>query len=804
MDVPAQPQAARPPPPWRRGALAFLVLLAVVLFLRWPTFGFNVWNVDEAIHAGVARTLLDGGVMYRDAIDQRTPLTYYVVAAIFAVAGENNMWAVRAFIAVLIAGTACAVFLLASLWRGGGAGPWAAAVYVAFSTTLLYAGDANAANTEWFVGFFTAWGAWLFWRAGPVPSLPAALGAGACYSAAFLSKQPALLELGAPLGLLLLLGFMGRAPWPRIAGALLGICAGYIVIVAAVFGYFAAEGALPDFYFYAWTYNLVYYGPEVSLGERVQAAAALAGIVAGAFPLLLVAISAALLGGVLRVGQLRPTAAESAARPVDLFLGAWLLLALAGAASAGRVYGHYYIQVLGPLALVAGLGLAALTRATLAARRPARLAGLAALAAVAATLVWHPLAHGRKGAHHSDPAGPIAAAVRAHTAPDERIFVWGWNPDIYLYADRKPASRFLYCSFLTGLVPWTNLQPGLDTSYAIVPGTMDTLLREIEERRPTMIIDCSVGPHRQFQKYPIELYPRLRDLIARHYVEFEKRPFRHRGFRVFLIRDGSRRTPLPASPGAPARLEPPALFGPASVGPVPTSFELVGRDPAGRLRRLELLVNGAPLESASFVPSPSVALTVAVPFDRLGPGTHTLVVRAHGADGSSVDSAPQTVVCGAADLPPERLAALAIPHVAALLAPVQARAPFGADVLEEAGRRMYFAHAPSSFTYPIRAESRSLRGFFAIRPGAYAPSNPGPTDGAEFVVDWIEAAGSRRTLFRRLLNPREVEADRGEQAFEVALPGRAGRIELLISPGPAGNAASDWTYWSELLLTDAR
>lgn len=788
----------------RRDWLVFLGLLAVVLFLRWPTFGFNVWNVDEAIHAGVARTLLDGGVMYRDAIDQRTPLTYYVVAAIFAVAGENNLWAVRAFLAVLIAGTAFATFLIARSWRGPVAGGWAAAVFVALSTTLLYPGDANAANTEWFVGFFTAWGAWLFWRGG-VPSFGRAAAVGVIYSCAFLSKQPALLDLGAPFGLLLWLGVTGREPAKRITSALLGLCLAYTAVVAAVIGWFALRGAFRDFYFYAWSYNLVYYGPEVSLAERVKAAAALPGIVGATYPLVLVALLGTVAAGLVRLVQLRPTDAERAARPVQLFLGAWLVFALAGAASAGRVYGHYYIQTFVPLALVAGLGLAALTDATCHARRRAwQVLGALALLATAATLVWHPLAHGRQSELNQDPALPIAAAVRAHTLPGEKIFVWGWNPDIYVYADRAPASRFLYCSFLTGLVPWTNLEPGLDTSYAIVPGAMETLLRELEERRPAMIVDCSVGPHRLFQKYPLEKFPRLRDLIARHYVEFNKQPFLHRGFRVFLLKDRSRLKPLPAFPGGAARLEKPALGGPVSVEPIPTSFEMTGRDPAGRLQRLELLANGQTVESASFAPSSSVSLTLNVPFQQLGMGRHRLVVRAHGADGSVAESDPLEVECGASSLSAEQLRTFALPHLAATLAPVYGRAVWGALAREEAGRQVYFAHAPSVLAYAVSARAERLRGFFALRPEAYAASNTAPTDGAEFIVDWVEPTGVRKNLFRRLLNPREVPADRGEQPFEVRLPGRAGRLELIVSPGPTGNAACDWTYWSELLLLDSR
>ena len=92
--------------------LVLALLLGTVLWLRGPSFAIPLWNVDESIHAAVARTLLDGGTLYRDAIDQRTPLTYYAVAAIFGVAGANNLFAVRLVLAGLIAFTAFGLFLL--------------------------------------------------------------------------------------------------------------------------------------------------------------------------------------------------------------------------------------------------------------------------------------------------------------------------------------------------------------------------------------------------------------------------------------------------------------------------------------------------------------------------------------------------------------------------------------------------------------------------------------------------------------------------------------------------------------------
>jgi hypothetical protein len=37
----------------------------------------------------------------------------------------------------------------------------------------------------------------------------------------------------------------------------------------------------------------------------------------------------------------------------------------------------------------------------------------------------------------------VAAYLRGHTSPGDRVFVWGFEPLIYFLADRRPASRFL-------------------------------------------------------------------------------------------------------------------------------------------------------------------------------------------------------------------------------------------------------------------------------------------------------------------------------------------------------------------------
>ncbi len=669
------------------------LIVAGVFWLRWPTFGFQVWNVDEAIHAAISRTLLDGGVLYRDAVDQRTPLSYYAVAALFRVAGDNNVWAMHALASALIAATGLGLFALGRAWRGAATGLWAALLFAVGSSALFYPGDAYALNTEWFVAGFTTWAAWAAWRGAFATS-------GLLLGLAFLSKQPALLDLGAPLAMLGYLALTGRTPWAS-AAALLG---GFLAPVLAVIAYFAARGALADFHFYAWQYNLQYYGPEISAAERLGSVAKLFQLLWTHYPVALAAGLGAAGYGWFRVLQRKPDPTEQGDNPKLLYLLTWSATSLAGAASGGRGYDHYFIQFLPAGCLLSALGLHGLGRWA-AANRASRWWRPAALALGALVLVQ--LGRGVWAFRSApplpvDPSVRVSAYIREHSAPDDRIFVWGYHPDIYLFADRRPASRFVYASFLSGLIPWTNTAPDKDTAYAIVPGAREQLLRELAATRPVFVIDCSAGPNRWWNKYPLSTFPELAEFLRQEYEVVEAGQFVPQGFRLFQRRP----------------------------------------------------------------PGPRVETT------------------------QKADA-----------LAPETAALLKLGMVTAGLEPGRASAPHGANRSMVEGRLEYFMHAPAALTYRVPAGGGRLRGGFGMNPAAYAADQPAPTDGAEFIISWRPAGGAAQVLLRRLLRPREEPADRDTQSFQVGLPaGPGGDLEFVITPGPAQNATSDWTYWSDLLL----
>lgn len=521
--------------PGRAGvALAALLLVAAALGLRWPTFGFSLWNVDEAIHTAAAGVILDGGVLYRDAVDQRTPLTYYAAAATFALFGENNLGALRGVVAGLVGATGGLLFLAARAWRDPLAGFAAGSLYVLLATAALSPGDANAANTEWFAAFFSSAAAAVF-VARPDPRPARLFAAGSLAGCAFLSKQPALLDAAAPVAALLYTAW--RQPRPRCERViqLAAFAAGWLAPVLLFAAYFAVHGALADAVFYAWQYNLRYYGPEITAVDRAGSAAVPFLLIGGTQPVLLALWAVAAAGVLVRLAQRAPTPAESAANPGLVFVAVWSLAALAGAASGGRGFDHYSIQFLAPFCL--GAGLAAGRLARLAAAGPLlRRAAVAALLGIVALQAGWSAVRARGRTLPEDPSLRVAAHIRAHSTPADRVFVWGFHPDIYLHSGRRPASRFLYASFVTGLIPWTNVAPDRDTRYAIVPGALDVLLRELEARPPRYLVDCSAGPNRHWQKYPLEDFPALHTFVTENYRLEEPHQFVPQGFRLYRRR----------------------------------------------------------------------------------------------------------------------------------------------------------------------------------------------------------------------------------------------------------------------------
>ncbi len=538
------------PPWWARwpAQVAFFAALFVLLcVLRMPLADRPIRDVDESVASIIASEWVQGGVPYRDAIDQRGPVTYLLFALTFLVAGIHNMYPVHWALLLLIFGGCFLLFRFAAelggaLLRGETSEPdlatgYLAALLVAICTFTYKRSQMLAFHTEWPVLIASSVGMWWLWRFlrhdvidGPRERRswwPLAV-AGFALGAAFLSKQPAVFDSFAAGAFLLAWQVRQGRLWSRqtvVRVAALG--GGFFAALALCIAYFAAHGALGDFYLYFWEYNVDHYAAVVSTARKIAGlnpfdhsrhyltANPLLGVV-GAVALLRLVVEWIWRGW----------------RSIDgrAMVTIWFAAAYFGASYSGRNFGHYFIQLIAPICLLAALLLREAWLGAASLRRWSRWLPAGARAvlvvAVVASLAYSlnrfsrdmTLLTWNKSPRPKVAQEALVAYIDAHTDPTDRIFVWGYNPEVYVLADRRPATRYSNTNYLTGMLPWENIGPQVDTSEHIVEGGWDLLFAELANHPPELLINTVPGNHRFYRKYPMILFPRLERYVAENFV----------------------------------------------------------------------------------------------------------------------------------------------------------------------------------------------------------------------------------------------------------------------------------------------
>jgi hypothetical protein len=423
-----------------------LVLLAVAI--RTPLLGIP-FERDEGEYAYIGWRLEHQELPYRDWVDQKPPAIFWLYRFAFLLP-LDPVKAVHLMGLLFCAASACVLFFLALRFMERFWAFIAAVLFTLLSTDPLLYG--TEANTEMFMllPLLLSVAASFAASSAPNPRREIAL---AVLAGIFIGMAAAFKQVAAVQWPLFVLTYplfaKGRNPFRQMlffaAASALGIAA----VWAAIVGYFALHHALDDFTYNVFTHNLDYV-QGVSWPRRVGYLADTLKSLAHDEVLVWLLSAIGLVW--LRV---------SGRTKEFLFLLAWTAASLAGVSASGYYFPHYFQQWLPALCLTAALGAEALDRAAFlkSSRAWVRRAALAAVLAVPMLIILYPYLFSYTPAQAADRIYPhnhfaekvlLAERLAQVTGPDDKVFIFGADPEILFYARRVSATRYIFLFPLYG------------------------------------------------------------------------------------------------------------------------------------------------------------------------------------------------------------------------------------------------------------------------------------------------------------------------------------------------------------------
>ncbi len=555
-----------------------LATFALGVLARVPTFCRPILSDDEAIYATTADALVRGDLLYRDVVDHKPPLIYHVYQAGFAALGRYNTHGAHALVILSVLLTAGFLFAMKRHEESGygtGASLAAAGLFLVFSTTW-HDYDALAANCELFLLAPQAAAAWLLLRDlrdSSRGSLATHLAVGALIGTSALFKYQGLTFLGASIGMLGWWAILGRVSWSRATAMALCHAAGVLVPPTLYLLSCAAAGNAADT-IYWFRFNFSYVGAGLAGLAAMARGLRRMGLIGGValVPYALgVSAAVAVAAGMVRVIRRRlhgeqllaldaaglcpaesvaggfgeaarsagevgwEAGAEGKANPIRVpisidvpapsaVLGLlWLATSAVAVATGGRFFGHYFHLILAPLCLLAAPAFHRFWCKGWSYRVPLSvLSALPALFFFVLSTVGRPLAAALD--EREPPYDDVATRIAAITAPDDRIFVWGNSPQLYVLARRPMGTRFSFCNYMTGESPGTPTETGQwDADANQLPAAWDMMFADLERRRPALFVDAAAAGWDGYDKFPLVRYPRLRAYVDRNYRPVEVR-----------------------------------------------------------------------------------------------------------------------------------------------------------------------------------------------------------------------------------------------------------------------------------------
>ena len=442
--------------------ILLILILVLQLFLRMQFFNEPL-EPDGGGYAYIGQRILAGELAYRDIFDNKPPGIHYANALAFKLFGDSFETLKHSFNFYALL-TTIIVFFIGLRLFGPAGGLIASLLYALFSGGPLI--DGTAANTETIMVLFLRASLLLYFR-------ERWFLAGLFSGLAFLSKQVGFFNF---LPLLLFAvpwnNYLELKAWKKTAWLVLG----FISFPIAALLYFYFQGALSDYIFCNFTYNFAYIDPSL-IGQKLEVRS-----IGRILDILFKENSIIwLLTG---LGSVYLLIKERSREYILLLL--WAIASLIGLSLGGFFFGHYFIQIIPALCLLSAL--AVVRWQDLSLSKFMKVFLIIVLVFLSTLIMVNQYQYyfayspeevsvKKYGITNFVVARKLAKILEQRTQPDDQLFIWGAEPEIYFYAKRKCASKYIF--FYTIF---------LNKGQQFVDSVYDEVMTSVKNNKPRYVI----------------------------------------------------------------------------------------------------------------------------------------------------------------------------------------------------------------------------------------------------------------------------------------------------------------------------
>ncbi|MBT3182650.1 MAG: hypothetical protein HN337_09125 [Deltaproteobacteria bacterium] len=503
--------------------LMALLVLVIVLLLRSPAFWTPILDVDESQFAGYANALLDGGSPFLSSVDTKPIGIYIFFSVIFLLFGRNNMFAVHLITAIWVWITALYCYRIGRTIHNERTGWLSAIFYAVFTVTYIPKFISTSIILVLMLPLTMSIYYIIKWEQDR--DIHNLFNAGMFFGIACLFKYQAGINL-----ILVGIYFLFLAPHylkesgyrQRFRPFLIFIIGGTLVGFI-FFLYLKYLGIWDAFFFWSILGSNAYIEAGITTSDFFSRLLVRGGSFMASTLLLWVF-------GIREVVILSRRLfkdEQSGRRPEPYLIMLWFLTSLIPVATGGRFFGHYFIQLLPSLSILAAMGISfMMDKPLLSSISKKRLYAIVLVgmlfpaAGFTTARIYADKIYAKVNEDNPNSYRPLGEYIKERTEKHDTIFVWGFATPVYFFANRPAASRFLWCDWLTGRIAGspTAKDDLFDTTKYATPGSWDMFFADLKENKPVYFVDTSPGNYHDYGKYPVSGYPKLMAYLNDNYT----------------------------------------------------------------------------------------------------------------------------------------------------------------------------------------------------------------------------------------------------------------------------------------------